>query len=84
MSDRESPPFPPRSGTQRARREIWCLARAALLRAPNLLIIPSAVDPPAREAGQAARVQMERPYWTNDLDVGGLVCWACPGRWRTR
>jgi hypothetical protein len=31
------------------------------MRTPTLLIIPSAVDPPVREAGQAARVQMERP-----------------------
>jgi hypothetical protein len=30
-------------------------------RAFALLIIPSAVDPPAREAGQASRVQMKRP-----------------------
>jgi hypothetical protein len=31
------------------------------MRAPVLLIIPSAVDPPARGAGQATRVKVERP-----------------------
>jgi hypothetical protein len=31
------------------------------MRTPNLLIIPSTIDPPVREAGQAARVQMEPP-----------------------
>lgn len=69
MSDRDSPLFPPRSDATGTAGNRPCLAKTALLRTPNLLIIPSAIDPPAREAGQAARVQMEGPYWTNDLDV---------------
>jgi hypothetical protein len=79
MSDRDSPLFPARSGTERARGEMSCAVGAALLRTLGLLIIPSAVDPARRGAGLAGRVKVERPCWTNDLDADGLVCWACLG-----
>ena len=54
-----------------------CLARMALLRTPTLLIIPSAIDPPARGADRAARVQMQRPtgrtIWTWAAWSAGLA-----------
>jgi len=38
---------------------------------------------PARQGSGPGRPGLDAaPYWTNDLDVGGLVCWARPGRWR--
>jgi hypothetical protein len=73
--------IPRRSLLDRARNghggKAPCPAKTALLRTPNLLIIPSAVDPPAREAGQAARVQMKRPtgrtIWTRVAWSAGLA-----------
>src|SRR5262245_58934182 len=44
---------------------------------PVLLIISSAVDPPAR-SGRAHAGQDPAPRRRNDLDRLGLVCWACP------
>jgi hypothetical protein len=76
VSDRESPLFRAPSGTDLARLASCALAYACFL------IIPSAVDRPARGAGQIPAVKVA-PHRTNDLDRWDLVCSACPGRRQT-
>jgi hypothetical protein len=56
VSDHESPRLPVLSGTQRAHPGLACSDHTAVL-----LIIPSAVDPPARGAGRGRGAKVERP-----------------------
>ena len=49
---------------------------------PSPLIIPSAVDPPARGAGQAPVVKMERPAGRTILTTGAWSARLAPGRWQ--